>query len=100
MANLFVASNINESVAAEFERILYQHLDPPFNAELPTQVYGTPVYHVDEKRSRPAISAGVSPALVTLHDLTYTSSHVCLTDWSARRSSGLPSNTMRPCPMT
>ena len=48
VANLFVASNINESVAAEFERILYQHLDPPFNAELPTQVYGTPVYHVDE----------------------------------------------------
>ena len=32
--------------------------------------------------------------------LIYTSSHVCLTDRSNRRSSGLPSNTMRPCPMT
>ena len=32
--------------------------------------------------------------------IAYTSSHDCLTDRSARRSSGLPSNTMRPCPMT
>ena len=57
----------------------------------------------------PAITAGTSPACwrcsswsgaVRGATLTYTSSHVCLTDRSARRSSGLPSNTMRPCPMT